>query len=92
MKLYHIVDWTGKKLFKKEFEGFEAAWEFIDSLDADFKIENNLGYYEPDGVDFINEMWVIPTNKDLKKHNPYIEACNMNQIFLKEDMIQCNSN
>ena len=66
MKLYHIVDWTGKKLFKKEFKGFDEAWEFIDSLDVDFKLSNNLGYYEPDvgylvikgETNFINEMWV----------------------------------
>ena len=58
MKLYHIEDWTGKKLFKKDFKSFDEASEFIDILDIDFKLSNNLGYYATNGVDFINEMWV----------------------------------
>ena len=56
---YKIVDWTGKQLFNKTFKDFDSAWEFIDSIGEDKKIENNIGYFEKNG-DFINELWAIP--------------------------------
>ena len=57
---YKIVDCTGKQLFNTTFKDFDSAWEFIDSINRDHKIENNLGYFEKNG-DFINELWAIPS-------------------------------
>ena len=57
---YKIVDCTGKQLFNTTFKDFDSAWEFIDSINRDHKIENNLGYFEKNG-DFINELWAVPS-------------------------------
>ena len=54
------VDCTGKQLFNTTFKDFDSAWEFIDSINRDHKIENNLGYFEKNG-DFINELWAVPS-------------------------------